>query len=111
MRAMSWYSESLTGQPSSNVQVGHHRLKLRAGLSVPIVDGDLYAGPVLEDDQVARVEAQEVELGCDQAQALDGGSFAAESTAQGMDLGRDANHVAEIVRQIACQPLKILRPP
>jgi hypothetical protein len=57
------------------------------------VDGDLYAGTVLVDDQVARVEAQEVELGCDQAQALDGGSFAAASTAQGMDLGRDVNHV------------------
>ena len=91
-------------------EVGDDRFQQRAGLPVAVADGNLDAGAILVDDQVARVEVEEIELGRDDAQAVERRHFAAAQAAQRMHLGRNVDHVAEIVRQIARQQIEILRP-
>src|SRR5262245_55214136 len=76
-----------------------------------VVDRNLQAYAVVADHGVAGIEPEDVELIGDQPQPLNCRGLAATQPAQGMDLQRDVDHVAEVLGQIARQPGKILSPP
>jgi hypothetical protein len=75
------------------------------------VDRHLDGGAVPVDHKIARIEDHEVELFHDELQALERLFLAAADSAQGVEVDRNMDHVTEVIGQIGCQPVEILRPP
>jgi hypothetical protein len=92
-------------------EIGLDGLERRAGLFMPVDERDLDGGAIPVDHQIARVEMLDLVALQDQVPALECHLFPVARPFQGMDRGRNVGHMAEIVGQIACQPLKVLRPP
>jgi hypothetical protein len=73
--------------------------------------GYFKARAVLVDHQVVRLEPQKIGLHGDPPKPLDRCFFAAAKPSERMHLFRNVDHVAEIVRQVACQAIEVLSPP
>src|SRR5262245_50205319 len=83
------------------------RFERRAGFAVAVVDRHLDGRVVAS----ARVELQEIERLGDKPQALDRLLRTAAGSAQRVEVDWNVDHVTEVVGQVGCQPVEILRPP